>query len=187
MNAPSHSGPPSARLLEAIYFAAEQHRDHRRKGQTAAPYINHPILVATQLARAGFGGDEELLIAAVLHDVIEDTETTPAELAHKFGETVTGVVLEVSDDKSLPEQERKLLAVSTIAAKSRRAQLLKLSDLIANISDVIHQPPNWNAGRKHRYFDWAENVLRQLAGVHPPLETRLTQLLAEGRRQVGGA
>ncbi|MBI3992495.1 MAG: bifunctional (p)ppGpp synthetase/guanosine-3',5'-bis(diphosphate) 3'-pyrophosphohydrolase [Candidatus Lambdaproteobacteria bacterium] len=179
------SGPPTARLLEAIYFAAEQHRDHRRKGQTAAPYINHPILVATQLARAGFGDDEELLMAAVLHDVIEDTETTRAELARKFGEAVAGVVMEVSDDKSLPEQERKLMAVSTIAAKSGRAQLLKLSDLIANIRDVIHQPPNWNAGRKHRYFDWAENVVRQIRGVHPALEAELAQLLEEGRRQVG--
>ena len=187
MTTPPLPGPPSVRLLEAMYFAAEQHRDHRRKGQTAAPYINHPILVATQLARAGFGADEELLMAALLHDVIEDTETTRAELAQKFGETVAGVVMEVSDDKSLPEQERKLVAVSTIAAKSRRAQLLKLSDLIANISDVIHHPPNWNGGRKHRYFDWAENVVRQISGVHPPLEVEFMHLLEDGRKQVGDA
>ncbi|MCZ6841923.1 MAG: HD domain-containing protein, partial [SAR324 cluster bacterium] len=72
-------------LLRAISFAAEKHRDHRRKGAIAAPYINHPITVAQQLAEAGCEHDTDLLMAAVLHDVIEDTDSTEEELQALFG------------------------------------------------------------------------------------------------------
>lgn len=172
------------RLLEAVHFAADQHRDHRRKGKIGAPYINHPIQVAQQLAQAGFHDDVDLLVAALLHDVIEDTETTPEDLASHFGAEVTSIVMEVTDDKELAEQERKLVVISTMAAKSRQAQLLKLSDLIANTRDVIDHPPNWNRERKHRYFDWAENVVEQLKGVHPPLEDEFQQILVRARDQL---
>lgn len=172
------------RLLRAIRFASEQHRDHRRKGVTAAPYINHPIAVAEQLARAGFGEDTDLLMAAVLHDVVEDTVATEQDLAELFGEGVTGIVMEVTDDKRLEEKERKRQAVRTIAGKSRKAQLLKLSDLIANVYDVIHTPPNWSRGRKERYLDWCEQVAGEMGGVHPVMERHLSKLLVEGRKKV---
>ncbi len=184
MSHESASGTDIARLLAAVHFAADQHRDHRRKGSIAAPYINHPIQVAQQLAAAGCQGDVDLLMAAVLHDVIEDTETTPAQLEERFGKSVTSIVLEVTDDKDLPEQERKLVTVSTVAAKSRQAQLLKLSDLTANTRDVVEHPPNWSRERKVRYFDWAENVVNQLRGMHPELEDQFDEVLQRGRRSV---
>ena len=184
MSDESSRGADIARLLSAVHFAADQHRDHRRKGSIAAPYINHPIQVAQQLAEAGCQDDVELLMAAVLHDVIEDTETTPAQLAGRFGKAVTDIVLEVTDDKDLPEQERKLIAVSTAAAKSRQAQLLKLSDLTANTRDVVEHPPNWSRERKVRYFDWAENVVNQLRGLHPALEEQFDEVLRRGRKSV---
>ena len=172
-------------LLRAIHFAAERHRDDRRKGAVAAPYINHPIAVAEQLAAAGFADDMALLMAAVLHDVVEDTETTPAELATAFGPRVAEIVREVSDDKSLPRRERRARVVQHIAATSREARLVKLSDLVANVHDVIHVPPHWTDEQKTEYLDWAEAVVRGLAGTHAALERRFAGLLAEARRRVG--
>ena len=175
----------TAALLRAIHFAAEKHRDHRRKGATAAPYINHPIAVAEQLAAAGHGEDKGLLMAAVLHDVIEDTETTPEELSAAFGERVAGIVMEVTDDKSLPRHERKALVVRNIAHKSREARLVKLSDLLSNVGDVIHHPPNWNQERKQEYLDWASQVFAGLRGVDAGLEAALADRLAEASQGIG--
>lgn len=185
----SGTSPPEGemtRLLRAVRFAAERHRDHRRKGLVAAPYINHPIAVAEQLAGAGLEGDTELLMAAVLHDVLEDTETAPEELEEMFGKRVARIVMEVTDDPSLETRERKRETVSTIAAKSREAQLVKLSDLIANAHDVIHYPPDWSDKRKIGYFDWCEEIVRRIEGLHPPLERRFAQLVAEGRGRLAG-
>ena len=180
------AGNAPAALLRAISFAAEKHRDHRRKGETAAPYINHPIAVAEQLAAHGMADETELLMAAVLHDVVEDTDATEAELAAAFGLRVAGIVMEVTDDKSLPQLKRKELAVDHIAGKSREARLLKLSDLISNVGDLIHHPPHWSEARKKAYLDWGEAVVRKLRGVHPELEERFDGLLAEARKTLPG-
>ena len=171
----------SLRLLEAIRFASEKHRDHRRKGNTAAPYINHPIAVADQLAANGCAGDTGLLMAALLHDVVEDTDTTHEELVETFGERVAGIVREVTDDKSLNRRDIKEAAVRTIAGKSREARLLKLSDLIANVTDLIHHPPDWSVERKRAYIGWAETVVAGLQGTHAELEAHFAQLAMEGR------
>lgn len=186
----NHEGDITA-LLQAVGFAAEKHKDQSRKGETAAPYINHPIAVARQLAEAGLEHDTDLLMAALLHDVVEDTETTFEEVRARFGARVAGIVMEVTDDKSLAQDERKRRTVDSIAGKSEEARLLKLSDLIANVYDVIHHPPDWSDDRKRRYFDWGERVVNAVRGVHPALERRLDELLAEGRRSLessgGGA
>lgn len=172
-------------LLKAIAFAADQHRDHRRKGQTAAPYINHPIIVAEQLAAQGQEDNISLLMAAVLHDVIEDTETTEEELREAFGAQVANLVLEVTDDMSLKREERKARVVQMIEGKSRDAKMLKLSDLSANIHDVIHHPPHWSLERKLEYLDWAEQVARGLRGTHAGLEAEFDNLLNKARNQLG--
>jgi guanosine-3',5'-bis(diphosphate) 3'-pyrophosphohydrolase len=175
----------TARLFEALRFAAEKHRDGRRKGDIAAPYINHPITVAEQLAAAGLEQDTDLLIAALLHDVLEDTQTSAEELRQRFGERVAGIVLELTDDKGLDWRERKRLVVESIGAKSRAAQLIKLSDLTANVTDLIHHPPNWSIERKRGYLAWAERVVGAMRGVQPNLERRFADLLREAYRQVG--
>jgi guanosine-3',5'-bis(diphosphate) 3'-pyrophosphohydrolase len=177
---PPAGGFATQRLLSAVRFAAEQHRDDRRKGETAAPYINHPITVAEQLAAHGLGEDVELLMAAVLHDVIEDTDATYDGVRQRFGARVADVVQEVSDDKSLEKDARRKLAVDTIAHKSRAARLIKLSDLIANVHDVIHHPPKWSLERKLNYVRWAERMAAGIAGTHAGLEAALA-------REIGAA
>lgn len=173
-----------ARLLKAMRFAAEQHRDHRRKGKTAAPYINHPITVAEELATAGQVTDVELLMAALLHDVVEDTETTIEEVEGLFGERVARIVAEVTDDKSLSKENQRSHTVENIAGKSGEAKLLKLCDLIANVTDVIYHPPDWNRKRKEGYLDWVAEVLSQLRGTHPSLEETLDIRLEQAKESL---
>ncbi len=168
------------RLLQAIAFAADKHRDQRRKYANASPYINHPIALANVLANEGGVTEETVLIAAILHDTIEDTETTADELRRHFGDAITAIVLEVSDDKSLPKAERKRLQVEHAAHISREAQLVKLADKICNLRDIATSPPaQWPLERKQAYFDWAEAVVDGLRGVHPALEQAFDEALGK--------
>jgi guanosine-3',5'-bis(diphosphate) 3'-pyrophosphohydrolase len=173
-------------LLHAIHFAADKHRDQRRKGEDASPYINHPIVVAETLARFGVT-DLVTLQAAVLHDTIEDTETTPGELAAEFGPEVRDVVMEVTDDKSLPKRDRKRLQVERAASLSRRAKLVRIADKIANVHDVLHAPPaDWPVPWRLSYIDWTERVVEACRGCHRELETHYQQMVTEARRVLEG-
>ena len=159
------------RLLQAIAFAADKHRDQRRKDANASPYINHPIALANVLANEGGVDDEAVLVAAILHDTIEDTDTTAEELRRLFGKRITDIVLEVTDDKALEKAERKRLQVEHAPHISRRAKLVKLADKICNLRDIALSPPaKWPLKRKQAYFDWAKAVVDGLRGVHPKLE-----------------
>ena len=159
------------RLIAAITFAADKRRDQRRKDAAASPYINHPIALANVLANEGGIDDERVLIAAILHDTIEDTETTPQELIRHFGQEITDIVLEVTDDMALPKTERKQRQIDHAPHISRRAKLVKLADKICNLRDVAHAPPpDWPLRRRQEYFDWAKSVIDQLRGAHPGLE-----------------
>ena len=158
-------------LIKAIAFAADKHRNQRRKDADASPYINHPIALANVLANEGNVSEEAVLIAAILHDTIEDTETTADELRQHFGDAITTIVLEVTDDKLLEKVERKRLQVEHAPHISREAKLVKLADKICNLRDIATSPPaNWPLERKQAYFDWAKAVVDGLRGVHPALE-----------------
>ncbi|MBU9357771.1 HD domain-containing protein [Burkholderia multivorans] len=159
------------KLIAAIAFAADRHRNQRRKDEEASPYINHPIALADVLANEVGIEDERVIVAAVLHDAIEDTETTELELLRLFGKDVADIVLEVTDDKSLPKETRKRLQVEHAAHISRRAKLVKLADKICNLRDIAQHPPaEWPLERKQAYFDWAKSVVDRMRGVHPGLE-----------------
>ena len=158
-------------LLKAIAFAADKHRNQRRKDKDASPYINHPIALADVLANEAGIEDEKVLIAAVLHDTIEDTDTTEPELAKLFGDEITAIVLEVTDDKALPKAERKRLQIEHALTISRRAKLVKLADKICNLRDMASNPPaEWSLERRQEYFDWAKAVIDGLRSSHPTLE-----------------
>jgi guanosine-3',5'-bis(diphosphate) 3'-pyrophosphohydrolase len=160
-----------AQLLAALAFAAHKHRDQRRKDVNASPYINHPIALADVLVNEGGVEEVEVLCAALLHDTIEDTDTTDEEVARVFGRRVADVVAEVTDDKTLAKAERKQLQVEHAAHISREAKLVKLADKICNLRDVADQPPqDWSMERRREYFDWAKRVVDRLRGVHPALE-----------------
>ena len=158
-------------LVDALAFAADKHRRQRRKDAEASPYINHPIALARVLSVEAGLTDAQLLAAAVLHDTLEDTETTYEELRERFGQTVAAVVLEVTDDKMLPKEERKRLQIEHAAHISRRAKLVKLADKICNVRDVAANPPHgWPLERRREYFDWAKQVVDRMRGTHRRLE-----------------
>ena len=165
-------GPgPMPALIGALSFAADKHRNQRRKDKDASPYINHPIALARILSVEGSVDDGVVLCAAVLHDTIEDTETRYEELAGQFGREIADVVLEVTDDKDLPKAERKQLQIEHAPHLSRAAKLVKLADKIANVRDVADHPPSeWPIERRREYFDWAKRVVDGLRGTHERLE-----------------
>lgn len=162
-----------SRLLAAISFAAERHKDQRRKDVDASPYINHPLSLARLLAVDGGITDVEVLIAAVLHDTLEDTQTSEEELRTNFGDRVTDIVLEVTDDKKLSKARRKELQVENASHKSPEAALVKLADKTCNLRDVASAPPaNWTVERRSAYFEWAKQVVDALPPVNSVLRSR---------------
>jgi GTP diphosphokinase / guanosine-3',5'-bis(diphosphate) 3'-diphosphatase len=172
-------------FLKAMKFSAEKHRDQRRKDEQESPYINHPIEVANVLWTVGEVYDVTTIVGALLHDTIEDTNTTPEEVLNNFGEDVLALVLEVSDDKSLSKQERKLKQIEKASSLSFRAKLLKLADKICNVSDIANFPPrNWPWQRRVDYLKWADSVIAGLRGVNARLEIFFDETLAEAYRKL---
>ena len=158
-------------LFGALHFAADKHRDHRRKDSEASPYINHPIQIAELIARVGGVSDLATLQAAILHDTVEDTETTFEEIEERFGSEVAGLVREVTDDKGLKSEKRKRLQVEHAPHLSPRAKHIKMADKISNIMSVTHSPPKgWSMERRLEYLDWSERVVEGCRGVNEALE-----------------
>jgi len=158
--------PAMTALLGALQFAARKHCKHRRKSSDA-PYINHLIAVAELLARVGRVTDLATLQAEILHDSIEDTQTTPQELDDLFGQEVRLLVQEVTDDKSLPKEERKQLQIDGARALSTRAKQIRIADKINNVGDM---PADWPLQQMHDYLAWAEKVVAGCRGCNPELE-----------------
>ena len=175
------------RLLQALHFAAEKHRHQRRKDHDRSPYINHPIDVAMTLWKVAGVRDTATLIAAILHDTLEDTAATPEEIEELFGPDVLALVQEVTDDKRLPREERKRLQVVHAPGKSAAAKLIKLADKLHNVRDVGHSPPpDWSLQRRVEYLDWTERVVAGLRGANPALEALYDETMCEARELVQG-
>ena len=172
-------------ILKAAHFAALKHRDQRRKGREASPYINHPIAVAETLTGIGGVTKLEIIQAALLHDTVEDTKTTPDELAEQFGGEVMRLVMEVTDDKTLGKTERKRLQVEHTKSLSDSAKMIKIADKISNVTDIMTVPPeDWDDTRRLEYFDWAEKVVIGCRGVNMALSSRFDELIGAARRSV---
>lgn len=166
----------------AASFAADKHRDQRRKDTGASPYINHPLAVAAVLANDGGVTDAELLTAALLHDTVEDTAASHDEIMELFGQEVGDLVAEVTDDKSLPKERRKQLQIENASHKSDRAKQLKIADKICNVRDIdAASPADWDADRKAQYLDWAICVVDGCRGVNQTLDQLFDQVMIEAR------
>jgi len=177
-----------ALLLRALHFAAQKHRLGKRKGRQEHPYINHPIEVAYLLTDAGEVTDPATLLAAVLHDTIEDTETTSAELEAAFGREIRELVEELTVDKTLPKPERKRLEMEHSSSLSQRAKQIKLADKISNVNDDARDPPaDWPLERRRQYLDWAEQVVAGCRGCSAGLERMFDEALAQGRLRLEAA
>lgn len=173
-------------LFQALRFSAGKHRNQRRRDSVSSPYINHPIEVAQLLWDVGRVRDATVLLAAILHDTIEDTNTHPDEIRDMFGEAVLSIVLEVTDDKALPKPERKRLQIETAPHKSVRAKLVRLADKCCNLRDLLVLPPkDWSMERRREYLLWSEQVVAGLRGTNTALEEYYDRELADGKRSFG--
>jgi guanosine-3',5'-bis(diphosphate) 3'-pyrophosphohydrolase len=173
-------------LVKALHFSAEKHRHQRRKDLARSPYINHPIEVMRLLWDVGGVREINVLQAALLHDTIEDTQTSPDEIRDMFGEQVLSLVLEVTDDKSLDKAERKRLQIEHAPHNSHGAQLVKLADKCCNLHDLVGSPPHdWSRGRRREYLQWTEQVVAGLRGTNPPLEEYYEKELISGKMLLG--
>jgi (p)ppGpp synthase/HD superfamily hydrolase len=168
-------------VARALDFAARKHSNQRRKGEAGEPYVNHLAEVARLVAEATGGKEPVAVLAALLHDAIEDTPTTREELEREFGREVAGIVVEVTDDKSLPKGERKRLQVESAAGKSRGAKLIKIADKTSNLRSIAKSPPvGWDLDRQRQYFDWAARVVAGCRGTNATLEGWFDEAHAAG-------
>lgn len=172
-------------FLAALSFAAYQHRYQQRK-DGVTPYINHPIAVANILLNEAGVSDETVLIAALLHDTVEDTDTCFADIEQRFGRTVRNIVAEVTDDKSLPKAARKQAQIDHAPSLSDRARLVKIADKTANLRDVANAPPkDWPRSRLDEYLDWGKAVIDPIRGSHAQLEDLFDQAYRQGKEKIG--
>jgi (p)ppGpp synthase/HD superfamily hydrolase len=164
------------RVMQAADMAARWHIHQRRKGQAAEPYVNHLIEVAGLVTAATEGREPDAVIAALLHDSVEDQDVAIELIASQYGQKVAGIVMEVTDDKSLPKAERKRLQVETAGQKSREARLIKLADKTSNVRAIANSPPpDWSVERRLDYVRWAREVVAQVRGTSPWLEQQFNE------------
>lgn len=174
-----------ANILEAAVFAARKHQGQVRKDQDKSPYVTHPLLVAKSIWGIGEVDDTRTLIAAVLHDTIEDTDTSETEIEDRFGAVVRSIVVEVTDDKSLQKMERKRLQVAHAPYLSRPARLIKLADKLINCQDILYSPPeDWTLERRRNYIQWGTDVIAKIRGTNAPLETAFDAVLIEAEKKL---
>lgn len=170
-------------IVRALDFAAQAHSTQRRKGGEREPYVNHLTEVARLVAEATGGKDDMLIIAALLHDVLEDQgmHVNEAMLIENFGKRVAKIVQEVTDDRSLPKADRKRLQIEHAPHLSRRAKILKIADKAANLNSILLTPPqDWSQTRKREYFSWAAKVVAGCRGVNPWIESVFDERLNQG-------
>lgn len=166
-------------IIRALVFSEAKHRHQKRKDTAQSPYIKHPIEVFSILALEAGITDTDVLCAALLHDTIEDTDTTAEEIEQHFGKDILAIVLELTDDKSLPKEMRKELQIRNAAKKSGKAKLIKMADKIANLRDMHIEPPTgWPVERVNIYFQWSQHVVKELGAVHPQLDMLFSQEIA---------
>ena len=178
-------------MLHAIRFATYRHRDQRRKCAEGGHYIQHPLRVAPlcTLVVNEYRHDTTIMLAAILHDTIEDTDTTYEELVEEFGPRVADVVKELTDDKSLPYEVRKQLQIDHASEKSYEAKVVSMADKIANIEDLLMNdaiPVGWSAERVQTYCKWAQDVAKGLRGAYAGLDAYLEDLLKKEFRHPDG-
>ena len=158
------------RIAHALDFACRKHTHQRRKGPHQEPYVNHLAEVAHLVAEVTEGTDANLIIAALLHDAVEDQGVKAHEIAALFGEDVANLVMAVTDDKSIDKADRKHAQVEHAGQISARARILKIADKTANLKSILHSPPPWPAARKRRYFAWAKAVVANARGVNAAID-----------------
>jgi (p)ppGpp synthase/HD superfamily hydrolase len=172
------------RVMDAAVYAALKHQYQRRSGYSRLPYINHLLKAADTLIRIGGERDETLLVAAVLHDVLEDTDATAEELAQRFSPEAAAIVQELTDDMSLPYMQRKWLQVERAHLLSEKARKIRLADKSTNIRDIFTYPLDWTWEKKADYLANSIEVAARIRGLNPKLDEWFDETAAWAQAQL---
>jgi guanosine-3',5'-bis(diphosphate) 3'-pyrophosphohydrolase len=176
-----------AALTRAYSLAARAHADQRRKGRAGVPYVNHCCEVAELAAEAG--APFETVLAAVLHDVVEDSETTREEIATTFGATVAARVAGVTNPPEwdgLARRAMKALQAEHMKSAEPEAKRIKIADQTSNLRDIARYSDGWDADDAHEYIEGAELVVAACRGADPMLEAAFDTAAAEAMAKIGG-
>ncbi|KAM3718084.1 Guanosine-3',5'-bis(diphosphate) 3'-pyrophosphohydrolase MESH1 [Dirofilaria immitis] len=161
-------------IIKAVDLAARRHRQQRRKDAIQTPYVNHPIGVAYILTNEGQITDTATIIAAILHDIVEDTKTTDKEIRETFGDEVADIVKECTVVKSVKREIRMKSQLQKASELSHKAKLVQLADKLYNIRDIERCIPfGWTKQNVTEYVLFAKNLLSSIRGIHGPLENAL--------------
>jgi (p)ppGpp synthase/HD superfamily hydrolase len=175
-------------VLRAADMAARWHVHQRRKGIAQEPYINHLLEVASLVTEATGGTDPNVVIAALLHDAVEDQGVSFETIVREYGKQVADIVMEVTDDKTLPKNERKRKQVEAAPKKSREAKLIKLADKTSNLRAIASSPAaDWSVERRLEYVDWAKSVVAGLRGISPWLERQFDEAAERAMQSLDAA
>jgi guanosine-3',5'-bis(diphosphate) 3'-pyrophosphohydrolase len=167
----------------ADQFAERAHAGQYRSGKPGAPktpYISHPRAVAAILQDEAGITDEAMLIAALLHDTVEDCGITHAHLVAEFGHDVADLVAELTNDPTVSRDGKLAMQVAKARKMSARAAAVKIGDKIANLRNILSAPPDWTAERQRRYFDDARKVVHAMSHRHPVLDAIFEQIYNTG-------
>jgi len=170
-------------LFQALQYAAYKHRFQRRKGYESIPYINHPIKVSALLIECGVT-DQTTLLSAILHDTLEDTDTTADEIIELFGQEVCDIVVEMTDDMQLASDQRKMLQIEKANKLDARTKLIKIADKASNIEDIASFPLDWPVQRKIAYLQWAVQVVAKCRGANALLDAHFDKMYSEGMKKL---
>ncbi len=171
------------KISQALVFASQAHSNQRRKGAAQEPYINHLIEVMDLVARVTRGEDADILVAALLHDVIEDAGVTAEELERKFGRRVARIVSENSDDMSLTKPERKAKRIAAMPGKPVDSRIVKTADVISNLRAVaVSAPAGWDIERKLGYLNSCRQLINAGRGASPELDALFDQTAADAEQ-----
>jgi hypothetical protein len=169
-----------AEICAGIEFAADKHRLQTRKNKEKTPYVSHPLGVAYNLMKIGDVRETAVIIGALLHDTVEDTQTTFDEIEKKFGSTIVALVKEVTNDKSLAKEARNRLQVINATHKSKGAAQIKLADKLYNLKDLAgHPPEDWSQARIDHYYEWAQSVIDRLPQANDKLHEAVEAVINE--------
>jgi hypothetical protein len=161
----SSSNKPYNRLSKALLLASKAHSQQRRKSDNS-PYVEHLIEVMDLLANIGKINDEDIIIAGILHDIIEDSKVSESDLKINFGSRVSSMVTALTDDKTQPLLNRRNRTLKKLSAAPSSVKIIKLADACANASSI---PATWAEDRLAEYFIWLDQVAQQCRGANEAL------------------
>ena len=168
--------------VKAYEFAAERHNGQMVPGSTL-PYITHVSLVSVELLHAIEDCDDPdfAVQTALLHDVLEDTETAYDELVSRFGVQVADAVLALTKDRNLPKSEQMADSIARVKRQPRDIWIVKMADRIVN----LRQPPvTWTTEKKHSYLASSTMIHEELRSASDALGERLAGKIREYRAYV---